>query len=151
MATAKKKQVSVPAKKKTDNGASITVADIAKELAKTKAYRSSDPYFRDKFDPTGGKGELRGSKKFFVGELFAESNGEMVKGQMIDPEDRRFKAAARLVAGQKWDSMNNYYKATGTKPNRMTDAQNLQAKAERKMRSDGAKPSNRNPKTTPKK
>ena len=144
MASAKK----VIAKKKTDKSASITVADIAKELEKTKAYRSSDPFYRDKF---GGKGEIRNSKEFFVGELFSESVGEKVKGQMIDPEDRRFKAAAKLVAGRKWDSMNNYYKASGTKPTRMTDAQNRQLIAERKMRSDAAKSSNRNSKTAPKK
>ena len=144
MASAKK----VIAKKKTDKSASITVADIAKELEKTKAYRSSDPFYRDKF---GGKGEIRNSKEFFVGELFSGSAGEKVKGQMIDPEDRRFKAAAKLVAGQKWDSMNNYYKASGTKPTRMTDAQNRQLIAERKMRSDAAKSSNRNSKTAPKK
>lgn len=146
MASAKK----VPTNMKKGSAVTISAADIAKELSKTKAYRSADPFYRDKF---GGTGSMRVSKKEFVDNMVGEnfSSEVKVKGQLIDPRDSRFKSAAKLVAGQKWDSMNNYYKATGTKPNRMTDAQNLQFKAERKMRSDGAKPSNRNPKTTPKK
>jgi hypothetical protein len=144
MASAKK----VIVKKKTETA--ISSADIAKELAKTKAYRSADPFYRDKF---GGTGEMRVSRKEFVDNMVGEnfSSEIKVKGKLISPQEGRFKAAAKLVAGQKWDSMNNYYKATGTKPNRMTDAQNLQAKAERKMRSDGAKPSNRNARPAPKK
>jgi len=140
MASAKK----VIVKKKTETA--ITVADIAKELAKTKAYRSADPFFRDKSDPSGGRGEIRNSKKFFVDNMVGEdfSSEIKVKGKLISPQEGRFRTAAKLVAGQKWDSMNNYYKATGTKPKRMTDAQNMQFKAERKMRFDGAKPSNRN-------
>ena len=144
MASAKK----VIVKKKTET--SISSADIAKELAKTKAYRSADPFYRDK---SGGTGEIRVSKKEFVDNMVGEnfSSEIKVKGKLISPQESRFRSAAKLVAGQKWDSMNNYYKATGTKPKRMTDAQNMQFKAERKMRSDGAKPSNRNSQTSPKK
>jgi hypothetical protein len=144
MASAKK----VIVKKKTETA--ISSADIAKELAKTKAYRSADPFYRDKF---GGTGEMRVSRKEFVDNMVGEdfSSEIKVKGKLISPQEGRFRTAAKLVAGQKWDSMNNYYKATGTKPTRMTDAQNMQAKAERKMRSDGAKPSNRNSRTAPKK
>jgi hypothetical protein len=144
MASAKK----VIVKKKTETA--ISSADIAKELAKTKAYRSADPFYRDKF---GGTGEMRVSRKEFVDNMVGEnfSSEIKVKGKLISPQEGRFRTAAKLVAGQKWDSMNNYYKATGTKPKRMTDAQNTQFKAERKMRSDGAKPSNRNSRTAPKK
>jgi hypothetical protein len=114
---AKKMPAKKVAAKKSAGPVNPIISEIKKAIEKEGGFPRSKGKSRKEYvqsvQDEGYAGEVKVGNKYFSG------TSNLVQ------------LAYKEVAGKKWDSMNNYYKATGTKPKKMSAEQNKQFQAER--------------------